>query len=163
MNRPFDLDKVVPAPPLTSFFPCKLCGKWVKMCKTSKYSSVRSATWCGQAPGGPKDHRSSPQASFKNSTAYRTDSKIQFYLTLLSTANQPIQYPLFPELRVAGSAGASPSCYRAKAEQQYGQVAISSQGHIEKKRQFAFKYTPGVNIEFPLCLTWMCLDCGRNP
>lgn len=35
MNRPFSLEEVVPTPPLTSFFPCKLCGKWVKLSKNA--------------------------------------------------------------------------------------------------------------------------------
>ena len=29
VNRQFGLEEAVPVPPLASFFPCKLCGKWV--------------------------------------------------------------------------------------------------------------------------------------
>lgn len=48
-----------------------------------------------------------------------------------------------------GSAGVSPCCHRAKAQYHAGQVACSSQGHIEKNNQLLL-YN---NLDFTIDLT----------
>lgn len=53
-----------------------------------------------------------------------------------------------------GCSGASPSCHRAKAEPNSGQVAGLSQGHAERQL-FALALTPQDNLDFQTGLTCM--------
>lgn len=58
-----------------------------------------------------------------------------------------------------GSTEASLSCYWGKAGWHTGQVASSWQGHRDQQ---PFTFTTTVNLDFPIPLTGMCVNCGRS-
>lgn len=61
-------------------------------------------------------------------------------------------------LRVAGGAGAFPSCDQVKAVYTM-KAAGSSQGHIDKNHLQKFLQP----VEFHILLTYMSMDCGKRP
>ncbi len=94
---------------------------------------------------------------------------LQVFFVLLAELyyTYPSIHPLSITLslnRVVGGAGADPSCHWASGGVHPGQIASLSQGwHIETGNHSHPPFTPSGNLESPVNLACMSLDCGRKP